>query len=355
LQADDAEGILTEKVSSGGLRAAVVGAGLMGRWHAHALSRAGALLVGVCDTDLRAAQRLSGGEHRVTADLEELLDATAPEVVHICTPLPTHAPLIGRVLERGCHVIVEKPLAETEKDTERLLALAAERGRRLFPAHPLLYQRWIGDVSRLGALRSLDYVLCSAGADASAPAGPAGKDETVMNVLPHPLSLYELFCPEGLDAAGWQVTRSGPGELRAHGVSNGITLSLSISMSARPTRHELVVTGERGTLHADLFHGFATREAPLAGRAYKILRPFSLSARRFAGASLNLARRALTRESAYPGLRELIRSCYREIRIVGGVEVEERGRPRLSPRHAANVARARDAIRRLAAGTGAGP
>lgn len=334
--------------ASPSLSAAVVGAGRMGRWHAHALSRAGARLVGVCDANRSAAERLARGRGRATTDLEELLEKTAPEVVHICTPLETHARLIGRVLQNDCHVIAEKPLAETEEDTEELLALAAERGRLLFPAHSLLFQRWIGGVELLGALSSLDYVLCSAGAEASSP---AGKDEIVLSALPHPLSLYDFFCPPGLDSAGWQVTRSGPGELRASNVRHGIVLSLSISMSARPTRHELVVTGERGTLHADLFHGFATREPPRLGRTYKILRPFSVSARRLAGAGVNLARRALTRESAYPGLRELIRSCYREIRVHDAGRVDEgRGRPRLSPRHAANVARARDEIRRLASG-----
>lgn len=339
------------------LRAAVVGAGLMGRWHAHALRRLGARLVGVCDTNRTAAERLPGRDHHVATDLEELLAATEPEVVHICTPSRTHAPLIGRALRSGCHVIVEKPLAETEEDTVELLTLAAERGRLLFPTHQLLFQRWIADVEGLGALESLDYVVCSAGG--AGTSSPARMEGTVMDLLPHPLSLYELFCPHGLDSVRWQVTRSSPGELRAAGVSQGITLSLSISMSARPTRHELLATGERGTLHADLFHGFATREPAHAGRAYKIVRPFAVSARRFAGAGLNLARRALIRESAYPGLRELIRSCYREIRTEGGPgprrsagEVyEEAGTcPRLSPEHAASVARARDAVRRLAIG-----
>jgi predicted dehydrogenase len=320
----------------------------MGRWHAHAISSVGARLVGVCDTNLRAAERLPGGERHVTADLEELLTATQPEVVHVCTPTETHAGLIGRALSSGCHVIAEKPLAETREETERLLSLAAERGRLLFPAHSLPFQRWISGVDRLGPLKSLDYVLCSAGAEGS---DASRKDETVMDVLPHPLSLYELSSPSGLASVGWQVTRSGPGELRAHGVERGIGLSISISMSARPTRHELVVSGERGTLHADLFHGFATREPPSSGRAYKILRPFSLSARRFTGAGLNLARRALDRETAYPGLRELIRACYREIGTrSAGAAAAEPSEPRLSPRHALNVARARDEIRRLVLG-----
>jgi predicted dehydrogenase len=41
------------------IRAAIVGAGLMGRWHAHAAQRAGGHLVGIVDIDESAAVRLS--------------------------------------------------------------------------------------------------------------------------------------------------------------------------------------------------------------------------------------------------------------------------------------------------------
>lgn len=310
----------------------------MGRWHVDALVRLGARLVAICDEDAGAAERL-GSRHGidVSSNLDGLLDATQPEVVHICTPLKTHAPLIQRVLEHGCHVIVEKPLAETPEETARLLTLATESKRLLFPTHQLLFQRWIPQVAQLGDVRSMDYVVCSAGAQACSS---ARQDEVVTEVLPHPLSLFALFCPQGLDAFSWQATRSGPGELRVSGANGGISLNISASMSERPIRHELTIAGEGGTLHADLFHGFATREFPHIGRRYKIARPFSLSARRFVGAGLNLGRRALSRESAYPGLRELIHSCYRQIRNQASLP--------LSPQHAASVARARHEIRRLA-------
>ena len=45
-------------------------------------------------------------------------------------------------------------------------------------------------------------------------------------------------------------------------------------------------------------------------RMRKIARPFTLASANLAGATANLARRALRREQAYPGLRELIRRFY---------------------------------------------
>src|SRR3989304_980916 len=138
------------------------------------------------------------------------------------------------------------------------------------------FQRWLPLVTRLGVLLSVDFAVCSAGAS-SRPGAEA--DRVVMDILPHPLSLFERVHPGSLKEISWQVLRPRSGELRASGVSRGTVFTLSISMNGRPPRNELIVTGEEGTLHADLFHGFAVRESPRNSRGYKIARPLALSAR----------------------------------------------------------------------------
>ena len=45
-------------------------------------------------------------------------------------------------------------------------------------------------------------------------------------------------------------------------------------------------------------------------RTYKVARPFATATRQLAAVAGNLARRAWSRESAYPGLRELVRAVY---------------------------------------------
>lgn len=52
----------------------------------------------------------------------------------------------------------------------------------------------------------------------------------------------------------------------------------------------------------------------LCRKKEKILRPFDLAARRLAAASINLAKRALSRERAYPGLTRLVAEFYAAIR-----------------------------------------
>ena len=61
------------------------------------------------------------------ADLDELLADPDLDAVAVATPVPTHAALAERVLAAGKHCFVEKPLAQTVADAERVVAAAARR------------------------------------------------------------------------------------------------------------------------------------------------------------------------------------------------------------------------------------
>jgi len=336
-------------------RVAIAGAGLMGRWHADAATRAGGRVVAVCDANREAAQSLArrAGATCVETDLGALLANATPDVVHICTPLESHSELSERALRASADVIVEKPLAGSAGETERLLALAQERGRMLCPVHQLVFQPWLERVDRVGEILAIDYSACSAGAVGR---GRHAADEVADDILSHPLSLFEHLLsrarPPGealggalgasleLGALPWNAERATSGELHAHATGGGVALSLGISMRGRPPRHELRLTGARGTLHADLFHGFAWVEGETTSRAYKIARPFWLAGRQIASAASNLARRAARSEPAYPGLRDLVAAVYGSRNDSSGATPPAP----LSPAHTLAVARARDAI-----------
>lgn len=66
---------------------------------------------------------------------EELLARESLDFVDICTPPSSHGPLIGRALERGLHVLCEKPLVLTPADLPAVLRLAAETGRVVHTVH----------------------------------------------------------------------------------------------------------------------------------------------------------------------------------------------------------------------------
>lgn len=309
------------------LRAVVLGAGLMGRWHAHAIRQAGASLIGVVDPDQDAAATLG------PATTMESAMAASPDVVHVCSPVEQHDEDVERALTSGAHVIAEKPVAPTAARTAALLDLAADRGLTLTPVHQMPLQRWRGQVPEVGPLVAIEHTLHSA--------GPGDPDAIAASIVCHPLSvMVELLGPEAVAGAHWAIARGAPGELRGLATGGGVALQFAISMSARPPCNELVVAGQTATLHADLFHGFGTVDRVSAGRAGKLARPFARAAATLGQAGSNLGRRALAGEAAFPGLDVLIARVYAAIAAEGPSP--------LSPAHTLAVARARDAI--LAAG-----
>src|SRR4051794_31331514 len=94
------------------LRTAVVGVGSLGQHHARnyaELAREGkGEFVGVCDVNEESARAIAEKNGcRYFTDWRELLDKT--DAVSIVTPTETHAAIACEFLERGVHVLVEKP------------------------------------------------------------------------------------------------------------------------------------------------------------------------------------------------------------------------------------------------------
>lgn len=319
---------------------AIVGAGLMGRWHAAAAHRLGARIVAIVDPDpTRAARLAQRCRALVLRDVSSLLRvASRPAIVHVCGPLASHVSACETLLTAGCHVICEKPLAATAGEVERLLGLAESFSRRLLPVHQFAFQRGVTTVSAhladLAPLSRISVDICTAGADGGSA---THRDDLLREALPHPLSVLRRWLPAGLLAdSAWHVHHPRAGELLASADISGSTSVIGINCSARPTEASAVIRGTGGTARVDFFHGYATVEGTGVSRGRKILRPFLTSTRTFATAGTNLLRRAVQWEPAYPGLRELLRSCYRNC--------DGAGPPPMTSADILDVYRSRDVI-----------
>ena len=294
----------------------------------------------VADGNGDAADRLAERyAARRFESIVELLSCTAPDVVHVCTPLGTHQRLAELAIDAGAHVLVEKPLTESAEAAERLYARAVERRVLVAPVHQYLFQAGVVETVRrlplLSEVLHAQAVFCSAGAGTGRELEARG-DAVVSDILPHPLSLFEALWPGALARAEWTAVWPGVGELRAQARVGRTTLAILVSMSARPTRAALWLAGSRGSVELDFFHGFALRERGGVSRLRKAARPFTLGARLIATAASNLGRRALAGAPAYPGLNELVRSFYQAV---------QDGRPApITPGSAIAVARSREQI-----------
>jgi predicted dehydrogenase len=111
----------------------VVGLGNMGLAHARAYNRIGGFEVtGVCERHIhdRKLPPALADAQKFTR-YEDALAALKPAVVSINTWSDTHADYAVKAMEVGAHVFVEKPLAETVADAERVVATAKRTGRKL--------------------------------------------------------------------------------------------------------------------------------------------------------------------------------------------------------------------------------
>lgn len=320
-------------------RAAIVGAGLMGRWHADAVRRIGGRITTIVDSDTAALAAL-GHRHpgaTLLSELDPALIARQASAAHVCTPLSTHDAVISALLDARLHVLAEKPLAESAERTASLLSLAAGQGVILCPVHQFLFQdgvrRLLAWLPAMGTLRRIEFSACSAGA---AGEDAESLDALIAEILPHPLALVGAVLRGPIAGASWHVEHPAPGEFRAIATVGGAVVDLAISANARPTENTLRVVADGGSASADLFHGYAVRLAPAVSRRAKIAHPFVISGRNLRGASANLVRRVARREPAYPGLRELVRGFHGA--------VQQRGPAPISPDAVADVAEARDEL-----------
>ncbi|MFO0892813.1 MAG: Gfo/Idh/MocA family oxidoreductase [Isosphaeraceae bacterium] len=110
-------------------RAALIGGGFIGPVHAEALRRIGVEVIGLLDAtpELARAAAAKVGVSKVYNTLDELLADSAVDTVHIASPNFAHYEQAKRVLEAGKHVVCEKPLANTSKETAALRDLARSR------------------------------------------------------------------------------------------------------------------------------------------------------------------------------------------------------------------------------------
>ncbi len=122
---------------------AILGCGWAGARHARAFLQAGAGVAWVVDTDLARAEALQAslrGVPRITTDHKEALADPQVEAVSICLPHNLHGSVAVAAARAGKHLLVEKPLAATLEEADRMIAAAHEAGVTLMVAENELFR-----------------------------------------------------------------------------------------------------------------------------------------------------------------------------------------------------------------------
>jgi predicted dehydrogenase len=216
------------------LRAGVVGIGTFGRHHAAKYAALASVeLAGVADPSAEA-RRVATAKHGVPAvsDWRDLLGAV--DVVSICSPAVTHAPIVRAFLNAGAHVLVEKPIATNLAEADQLIALAEATGRVLTVGHQ---ERFV--FARTGLL---DYVDAPHEVECwrMGPWSGRGGDVSVaVDLMIHDLDLVHRLIPGAVvdvDAKGYARHGRHADEVAALvGFEGGAQARLSASRMA-PSR-----------------------------------------------------------------------------------------------------------------------
>jgi predicted dehydrogenase len=188
------------------VRTGLVGGGFMGRVHAAAARRAGAQLTAVASSSRGRAEAVARelGVARVEDDAAGVFAASDVDVVHICTPNATHAPLAAAALAAGKHVVCEKPLATTVADARALARAAKDAGvvaavPFVYRYHPMVREARARVASgRIGTLLTLDgsylqdWMLRQNDDDWRADAATGGPSRAFADIGSHLCDLVEF-------------------------------------------------------------------------------------------------------------------------------------------------------------------
>jgi predicted dehydrogenase len=186
------------------IRAAVIGTGYLGRFHAQKYAAApGCTLVGVVDPrhEVRAAVAAEMGT-RGFADHRELLGQV--DAVSVVTTTPAHYAIARDFLEAGAHVLVEKPITETVEQAESLITIAAAAGRILQVGHLERFNPAI--VAAESRLHGARFIECQR----LAPFKERGTDvNVVLDLMIHDIDIVQSIVGRPVDIANARLRFEG--------------------------------------------------------------------------------------------------------------------------------------------------
>ncbi len=215
------------------------------------------------------------GRYQIPHAYHELSDFLAHglDVVAICTPPWTHAPLAIEALRAGCHVLVEKPMAMSAEEASAMTEAARENRAHLCVAHNFLFSRSMRRAQRLLERGEVGEVQHAVALQLSSPQRrlprwyPHLPGGLFFDEAPHMVYLLRRFLGDVSVSEAWaQAAPPGVAQpldrVEARLQANHRSAHLSMSFSSPISEWLLAVVGTRRVLVVDVFRDILVIQEP---------------------------------------------------------------------------------------------
>ena len=318
------------------VRALVIGTGHIGQQHIQALKKVANCNVAVCDRSAAMAE-LTADRYLTSdwyTDAAIALEKFSPDVAHICTPVNSHLPLAKLALQRGTHVIVEKPVTENLTDWLSLRETAERSGCWLIEDHNYLFNPPVKRVIRLiasGEFGDVVHVDVQFALNIHGPqsafsdphlAHPALKTAggAIADFLTHLSYLaIQLVGPAQKVRTIWQKRETDSpvphDEMRAMVESSRGTAQLVFSSHTQPDAFRMMVPGTKMTATINLFENLCHIDKNRGKGAVTALVNSLAAGRNYTmGGLRSLSAKLSASPGGYAGLHNLIAEFYQCLR-----------------------------------------
>jgi predicted dehydrogenase len=255
------------------LRVAIIGCGAIALDHVEAVkANCGPVELHLCDQDPGAARRLESivrFDAKIHTDALQLISEQKFDIVHVLTPPDSHYDIAKHALQNRANVLVEKPMALTLEETEKLYLLCEKMNRMICVNHSLLCMECVLKVFEMlktGALGRVIAVHCFFGHAEPRKTIPYGGVDhwaynlpggPLANVISHPASLIVelLGKPDSVNFI------ADARNLMPYGFSDLLDVSirtsdghgsLTISMAHGDSSRYANIECEKGSIYVDL-------------------------------------------------------------------------------------------------------
>jgi predicted dehydrogenase len=329
------------------IRVAIVGCGKMADQHAVQIQKiSSAKLVAVCDSEPLMARQIAE-RFKVSAwftDVNEMLAAAAPDVVHVTTPPQGHLEIGKKCFEAGASAYIEKPFTLNTADAEELIDIANRKGVKLTAGHNGQFTHAMNEMRRLiaggflgGRTVHMESLYCYEFGDVAYAKALLGDSDhwarklpgsLLQNIISHGVArIAEFMTGDNIVVTAQAFSSPFLQEIGQSDIidelrliisdENATTAHFTFSSQISPTQHQFRVYGSKRSLVVDDDHQIVLRLDNKEYKSYlRFFIPPMIFARQYVG---NLARnvgRFARNDFHLPneaGLLTLISSFYKSV------------------------------------------